>query len=79
MYNILFGVSGLKSLAVFVKEECSFFIENNLSSNLTLIYLYNARIHKVKYLGFDVKILEGSSLKSKEFLNFSFKTTHFSK
>jgi retron-type reverse transcriptase len=54
--DFIFGIRGPKSLAAQVKEECSFFIKNDLHLELKFANLYNSKTDRVKYLGFEVRV-----------------------
>lgn len=54
--DFIFGIRGPKSLAIQVREECSFFIKSDLRLELKFANLYHAKTDRVKYLGFEVRV-----------------------
>ena len=55
--NFLLGIRGPKFLAIDVRDETSQFIKCNLQLELQLSEIYHSKSNKVKYLGFDIKVL----------------------
>ena len=58
--NFLLGVRGPKFLAIDARDETSQFIKCNLHLELQLAEVYHAKSNKVKYLGFDIKVLNST-------------------
>ena len=58
--NFLLGIRGPKFLAIDVRDETTQFIKCNLQLELQLTEVYHAKSNKVKYLGFEIKVLNNA-------------------
>ena len=58
--NFLLGIRGPKILAIDVRDETTQFIKCNLQLELQFTEIYHAKSNKVKYLGFDIKVLNSA-------------------
>lgn len=58
--NFLLGIRGPKILAIDVRDETTQFIKCNLQLELQFAEVYHAKSNKVRYLGFDIKVLNSA-------------------
>lgn len=71
--EFLLGIKGLKSLAADIKKKISQYIKSDLQLALISSELYNVKSSKVRYLGFDISVLDvknNRTLKLKKIIAF---------